>query len=298
MFSFVTKHETKSIFNVSLRNPIGIFNLFKTPCYCQYLFFPALIFRSTLFNFSYAVKTFSDMSLERPNPPLVVKVTYYTIELEWSHVKASLDSKKRYKFKLQEANMFKKTEWSTVYTGLGFSTIVQGLEPSTVYSYRLNITCNSERSEYSQPVEVKTTRQPNSGEEFQRAILSDNRAAVANLVSSQNGSKFFELSDNLGNLPLMILVKRDGFDKHSDGDMLELLIKLGANVNAQSGTLKTALMMAAFYGKLHMVELLKKYGANYELRDNVGKAAVHYAVDGGSVDTLRYRYVYLLSICI
>lgn len=185
--------------------------------------------------------------------------------------------------------MFKKSEWSTVYTGLGFSTTVTGLEPSTAYSYRLNLTCNNnERSEYSQPVEVKTTRQPNSGEEFQRAIMSDNKTLLANLVQSHGGEKFFELPDNLGNLPLMILVKRDGFDKHADIEMLELLIKLGADVNAQNGTKKTALMMAAFYGKVLLCKILRKHGTNYDLKDNNGKKAIHYAVDGGSEETVRY----------
>lgn len=230
------------------------------------------------------------MTLERPNPPVVVKVTYHTIELEWSHVKASLDPTKRYKFKLQEVcNMFKKSEWSTVYTGLGFSSTVTGLEPSTLYSYRLNITCNNnERSEYSQPVEVKTTRQPNSGEEFQKAIMADNRTTVTNLANSQGGEKFFELPDNLGNLPLMILMKRDGFDRHANIEMLELLIKLGANVNAQNVNSKTALMMAAFYGKVLLCKILRKHGANYDLKDNTGKKAIHYAVDGGDAETVRY----------
>ncbi len=56
------------------------------------------------------------MSLEKPNPPVVGKVTHFTIYLEWSHVKEYLPKNKRYRFKVQESSMSGKYEWTTVYT--------------------------------------------------------------------------------------------------------------------------------------------------------------------------------------
>lgn len=61
-------------------------------------------------NFIYLV------SLEKPNPPVVGKVTHFSIYLEWSHVKEYLPPKKRYRFKLQESSLAGKFEWATVYT--------------------------------------------------------------------------------------------------------------------------------------------------------------------------------------
>ena len=70
--------------------------------------------------------------------------------------------------------------------------------------------------------------------------------------------------------------------------MVETFIEYGININHQNESLKTALMLAAFHGKLHMVKLLRQYEASYLLRDNSGMTALHYAVDGGHCDTIEY----------
>lgn len=70
--------------------------------------------------------------------------------------------------------------------------------------------------------------------------------------------------------------------------MVELFIECGINVNHQNESLKTALMLAAFHGKLHMVKVLRQHEACYDIRDNSGMTALHYAVDGGHCDTIEY----------
>ncbi len=70
--------------------------------------------------------------------------------------------------------------------------------------------------------------------------------------------------------------------------MIEHLIERGAKVNQQNESLKTALMLAAFYGKLQLVKILRQYEASYKLRDNSGMSALHYAIDGGNCDTIEY----------
>lgn len=229
------------------------------------------------------------MVFERPNPPVVGKVTHYTIALEWAHVKATLPSDIKFKYRIQESNVYKKAEWSTVYTGLGICTTIKGLEPSTIYKYRLcYMTSNTERSEFSQPIEVKTTKEPINGEELQKAIITDNSKNVEALVNSPNGHRLFDIPDNAGNLPLMIVIKNNTSNNHSQVQMLRLLIELGADVDAQNDNLRTALMMAAFFGKLSLVKLLKHFHASYNLRDNSGMTALHYAIDGGDIDTINY----------
>lgn len=68
-----------------------------------------------------------------------------------------------------------------------------------------------------------------------------------------------------------------------------MLIEFGADVNAQNESLKTALMIAAFYGKLDMVKLLRRNGASYELKDKSGCQAIHYAVDGKLIILTNYK---------
>jgi ankyrin repeat protein len=70
--------------------------------------------------------------------------------------------------------------------------------------------------------------------------------------------------------------------------MIEHLIERGAKVDEQNESLKTALMLAAFYGKLNLVKILRQYEASYKIRDNSGMSAIHYAIDGGNCDTIEY----------
>jgi hypothetical protein len=58
------------------------------------------------------------MTLFRPNPPVVGKVTHHTIELDWSHNKKDLDPMylKDIRFKVQELSPSQnKNEWNTIY---------------------------------------------------------------------------------------------------------------------------------------------------------------------------------------
>lgn len=70
--------------------------------------------------------------------------------------------------------------------------------------------------------------------------------------------------------------------------MIELLINHGCDVNAQNESGKTALMMAAFGGKLDIVKLLRSNGARYDLRDASGLTAIHYAVDSNNPDVVEF----------
>lgn len=60
--------------------------------------------------------------------------------------------------------------------------------------------------------------------------------------------------------------------------MVEILIAKGANVNNKNESGKTALMLAAFSGKLNVIKELVNNGASYDLKDNSGCTVMHYAV--------------------
>lgn len=53
--------------------------------------------------------------------------------------------------------------------------------------------------------------------------------------------------------------------------MVELLLKHGAGVNAADCRGVTALMLASSSGYLHIVNLLEKYNADNDLKDEQGK---------------------------
>ena len=59
------------------------------------------------------------MKVEKPDPPIVGKVTHCTIELSWLHVKEKLasdgESVAGYRYILQECEKNKK-EWINVYS--------------------------------------------------------------------------------------------------------------------------------------------------------------------------------------
>jgi ankyrin repeat protein len=70
--------------------------------------------------------------------------------------------------------------------------------------------------------------------------------------------------------------------------MIELLIESGADIDAQNESGKTALMLAAFSGKLKIIQELRSNGASYDKYDRSGSYVIHYAVDGGNVDSLQW----------
>lgn len=74
--------------------------------------------------------------------------------------------------------------------------------------------------------------------------------------------------------------------------MVELLIHKGANVNAQNESGKTAIMLAAFAGKLNIIKELRTNGASYDLKDRAGCTVLHYAVDGGNLDSVSKHFYF------
>jgi len=67
-----------------------------------------------------------------------------------------------------------------------------------------------------------------------------------------------------------------------DTNAVFMLAKDGANINWRSKqTGKTALIVAASYGKAEVVNILLRLGADINIKDNLGKTAGDYAASGG-----------------
>ena len=69
-------------------------------------------------------------------------------------------------------------------------------------------------------------------------------------------------------------------------EMINLLLELGADIEAKNYDGNTALMYAAFWGKTEMVNLLLKRGANIEAKNDNGNTALMYAAYGGKTETV------------
>lgn len=92
--------------------------------------------------------------------------------------------------------------------------------------------------------------------------------------------------DEMGLTPLMYAVM------HNDCvDVVEMLIKKGADVNAKDNLGRTALLLACQYNDLPVVQILSKNGANIYIQDNEGKSALWYSMHhraGERLDILAY----------
>jgi len=81
---------------------------------------------------------------------------------------------------------------------------------------------------------------------------------------------------------------------HEDVDVIEFLLGKGADINNQDGIFKeSALMVAAENGRVKAVKILLKHGADPNLKNKYGKAALDIANQYGGkgvVEILRKYY--------
>ncbi|KAK6178034.1 hypothetical protein SNE40_012873 [Patella caerulea] len=221
--------------------------------------------------------------LPKPPPPVVGKVTHFSVELYWdealSEAVASIpktDGKLR--SCLQEQD--KHNMWGNIYTGYGKRHTVTGLEPLTSYRYRLRFLNDKGIGEWSPHVVVATTKEPLNGEHLHRAILLHDVPGLQKIIDT--GEVDIDVPDRFGFSGLMQAAQK-GFT-----DVAEVLIENGADVHSQNDAGKTPLMLACFAGKLEVVQLLRSHGARYTDFDKGGSTAVHWAVDGGNTKLLDW----------
>uniref|UniRef100_A0A8C4SB91 Fibronectin type III and ankyrin repeat domains 1 n=1 Tax=Erpetoichthys calabaricus TaxID=27687 RepID=A0A8C4SB91_ERPCA len=215
-------------------------------------------------------------------PPVVGKVTHHSIELYWDEagrIKRIGPCDQWLRFSVEEEDSRTHT-FGTIHTGYSKHHIVEGLEPSTLYKFRLKITSQSGEMVYSPVVSVSTTREPMSGKHLHQAINVNDEEAVVQVL--QSGTVNVDVPDKFGFTPLMVAAQK-GYSR-----LVNILVEYGADINLKNGSGKTCLMLACFAGHLDIVKFLRTSGADWETCDRTGSTAMHWAADGGHINVIRF----------
>jgi len=242
-----------------------------------------------------------------PDPPIIGKVTYCSLELVWNkdlidgitgapktksntsvyslHSTASTRSNDgcRMKYIVQEEEIggLVTKGFGTIYSGFAQRNTFNGLDARTMYRYRIKYKGNGKETPWSRPVEVMTTKKPPSAEDLHKAVLKNDLEAVQSLLEELDKG-VIDACDKFGYTSLMSAVSK------GHKDIARLLIKNHADVDCQTSSNKNALMVASFTGNFEMVRLLHDHGCRNTMTDNSGSTALHYAVDSGNIDVIRY----------
>nr|DBA14988.1 TPA: hypothetical protein GDO54_004256 [Pyxicephalus adspersus] len=222
------------------------------------------------------------IAISRPDPPVIGKVNHHSIELYWdinNSYERSGPATKWFKFSIEEEDM-KTHVYGTIYSGYSRRHVVEGLEYSTSYRFRLKVTAYNGEYAYSPLVSVSTTREPMNGEHLHRAVNMNDEEAVVTIL--QTGHVKVDIPDKLGFTPLMVASQK-GYLR-----LVELLVERGADVHQTNGSGKNSVMLACFSGHLDVVKYLRKQGVSWESRDKCGCTAMHWAADGGHVKVIQW----------
>ncbi|XP_057199689.1 fibronectin type 3 and ankyrin repeat domains 1 protein [Triplophysa rosa] len=221
-------------------------------------------------------------SSESPQPPVIGKVTHHSIELIWVHEdnKPRTGSPEHWTRYSVEHTDPKTQTYDTIFIGYCTHYVVEELEPSTSYSFRLRVTRPSGESHLSPTVSVFTTREPYSGKNLHQAVNREDEKELTNVL--QSGTVDVNVRDKMGYTPLMVAAQK-GFMS-----LVDVLVKDGADIKMKDSTGKDSLMMACYAGHLDIVKYLRKCGTTWESRDKNGCSPLHWAVDGGHLPVITY----------
>ncbi|XP_039691945.1 fibronectin type 3 and ankyrin repeat domains protein 1 isoform X1 [Pteropus medius] len=245
----------------------------------------------------------------KPHPPVVGKVTHHSIELYWDlekKAKRQGPQDQWFRFSIEEEDpkvhtyglIYTVPHWRTFLWALtaphtlpqprtcssdrGYATkhVVEGLEPRTLYRFRLKVTSPSGEYEYSPVVSVSTTREPISSEHFHRAVNVNDEDLLVRIL--QGGNVKVDVPNKFGFTALMVAAQK-GYSR-----LVKILISNGTDVNLKNGSGKDSLMLACYAGHLDVVKYLRRHGASWETRDLGGCTALHWAADGGHCDVIEW----------
>uniref|UniRef100_A0A452RP10 Fibronectin type III and ankyrin repeat domains 1 n=1 Tax=Ursus americanus TaxID=9643 RepID=A0A452RP10_URSAM len=210
-----------------------------------------------------------------PHPPVVGKVTHHSIELYWDlekRAKRQGPQEQWFRFSIEEEDP-KMHTYGIIYTGYATKHVVEGLEPRTLYRFRLKVTSPSGEYEYSPAVSVSTTREPISSEHFHRAVNVNDEDLLVRILQG-------------GSLPVKAVYPVTF--PFVSFRLVKILVSNGTDVNLKNGSGKDSLMLACYAGHLDVVKYLRKHGASWETRDLGGCTALHWAADGGHCNVIEW----------
>ncbi|XP_067565177.1 fibronectin type 3 and ankyrin repeat domains protein 1 [Pseudorca crassidens] len=218
----------------------------------------------------------------KPHPPVVGKVTHHSIELYWDlekKVKRQGPQEQWFRFSIEEEDPRMHT-YGIIYTGYATKHVVEGLDPRTLYRFRLKVTSPSGEHEYSPVVSVSTTREPISSEHLHRAVNVNDEDLLLRIL--QGGNVKVDVPNKFGFTALMVAAQR-GYTR-----LVKILVSNGTDVNLQNGSGKDSLMLACYAGHLDVVKYLRRHGASWDARDLGGCTALHWAADGGHCNVIEW----------
>ncbi|XP_073682713.1 fibronectin type 3 and ankyrin repeat domains protein 1-like [Garra rufa] len=218
-----------------------------------------------------------------PELTLVIgKVTHHSIELSWRNVedKPRNGPPERWTHFSVEQIDPKTHTYSTVYIGYSTHHVVEGLESSTSYSFRLRVSSASGECSLSPVVSVFTKREPFSGKNLHQAVNREDAKELTTVL--QSGTVEVDVYDKMGFTPLMVAAQK-GFTS-----LVNILLKHGADINKRDSTGKDSLMHACYAGHLNTVKYLRSCGSKWQSRDIDGCTPLHWAVDGGHLPVITY----------
>uniref|UniRef100_A0A2K6SQ91 Fibronectin type III and ankyrin repeat domains 1 n=1 Tax=Saimiri boliviensis boliviensis TaxID=39432 RepID=A0A2K6SQ91_SAIBB len=224
------------------------------------------------------------MPSSKPHPPVVGKVTHHSIELYWDLEKKAKrrgPQEQWCRFSIEEEDP-KMHTYGIIYTGYATKHVVEGLEPRTLYRFRLKVTSPSGECEYSPLVSVSTTREPISSEHFHRAVNVNDEDLLVRIL--QGGHVKVDVPNKFGFTALMVAAQK-GYIR-----LVKILVSNGTDVNLKNGSGKdvdvvdtgsgwTPLMrVSAVSGNQRVASLLIEAGANVNVKDRNGKTPLMVAV--------------------
>uniref|UniRef100_A0A5F9CC28 Fibronectin type III and ankyrin repeat domains 1 n=1 Tax=Oryctolagus cuniculus TaxID=9986 RepID=A0A5F9CC28_RABIT len=218
----------------------------------------------------------------KPHPPVVGKVTHHSIELHWDLEKAARrqgPQEQWFSFSIEEEDP-RMHSYGIIYAGYATQHVVEGLEPRTLYRFRLKVTSPSGEFEYSPVVSVSTTGEPISSEYFHRAVNMNDEDLLLRIF--QGGHVKVDVPNKFGFTALMVAAQK-GYTR-----LVKILVSNGTDVNLKNGSGKDSLMLACYAGHLDVVKYLRRHGASWEARDLGGCTALHWAADGGHCNVVEW----------
>ncbi|XP_037660983.1 fibronectin type 3 and ankyrin repeat domains protein 1 isoform X2 [Choloepus didactylus] len=238
----------------------------------------------------------------KPHPPVVGKVTHHSIELYWDlekKAKRQGPQEQWFRFSIEEEDP-KMHTYGIIYTGYATKHIVEGLEPRTLYRFRLKVTSPTGEYEYSPVVSVATTsllirkrkvylrEEPDAFSEVNTSICSRPQEEYGwnessfiifcmtafRLISSGEpiSSEHFHRAVNVNDEDLLVRILQGGNVKVDVPD------KFGF----------TALMVAAQKGYTRLVKILVSNGTDVNLKNGSGKDSLMLACYAGHLDVVKY----------
>eukprot|EP00074_Homo_sapiens_P078279 XP_011538651.1 fibronectin type 3 and ankyrin repeat domains protein 1 isoform X2 [Homo sapiens] len=248
------------------------------------------------------------MPPSKPHPPVVGKVTHHSIELYWDlekKAKRQGPQEQWFRFSIEEEDP-KMHTYGIIYTGYATKHVVEGLEPRTLYRFRLKVTSPSGECEYSPLVSVSTTRpslskslvkirmvtsvlhgpptentgEPISSEHLHRAVSVNDEDLLVRIL--QGGRVKVDVPNKFGFTALMVAAQK-GYTR-----LVKILVSNGTDVNLKNGSGKDSLMLACYAGHLDVVKYLRRHGASWQARDLGGCTALHWAADGGHCSVIEW----------